>query len=172
MGATRSGGSESGRDRGYRTDRLPGSVGAVQGFQRVLAPIDFSPLSARVVEMAGRVVDPHGEIVLLHVIDWVPSVVEGAFVVAPNPKETRALHEEALAKLGELRKAHPDLPARADVVEGQPATEIVDYAEHWRADLLVIGSHGRSGLVGHLLLGSVAERVLRHARCTVLTVRV
>lgn len=144
----------------------------MQGFRKILAPIDFSALSARVLETAGNLVEPKGEIVLLHVVEWVPSVVEGAFVTAPNPKEMRSVREEALQKLESSRKAHPGLPIRADVVDGEPATEIVDYATRFGADLIVIGTHGRhTGIVGHLLLGSVAERVLRRASCAVLTVR-
>jgi nucleotide-binding universal stress UspA family protein len=142
----------------------------VQGFLRVLAPVDFSPTSSRVLELAGRVVATQGEVVLLHVVDWVPTVVEGAFVSVPNPRETKSFREDCLQKLEEQRRAHPDLNIRVEVVEGQAATEIVDFAQRMNADLVVIGTHSR-GALGHLLLGSVAEKVLRRAPCPVLTVR-
>jgi nucleotide-binding universal stress UspA family protein len=142
----------------------------VKGFQRVLAPIDFSASAARVVEMAGRVVDDGGEIVLLHVVDWVPTVVEGAFVGMPNVQETNRVRDQSMQKLEEMRRAHAGLPIRVEVVEGQPAAEIVDLAKRLPADVVVIGTHGRTG-IGHLLLGSVAERVLRRASCPVLVVR-
>ena len=142
----------------------------MKGFRRVVAPVDFSASSARVIEMAGRVVDDGGEVVLLHVVDWVPTVVEGAFVGAPNVRETKSLRDEALHKLEAVRRQHPGIPMRCEVIEGQPATEIVELAQRLPADVVVIGTHGRTG-IGHLLLGSVAERVLRRAPCPVLIVR-
>ena len=63
----------------------------------------------------------------------------------------------------------PGVPVEAVVRDGQAAAEIVDQAISMNADLLVIGTHGRSGFE-RLLLGSVAEKVLRKARCPVLTV--
>ena len=58
----------------------------------------------------------------------------------------------------------------ADVVRGDPDDAIVEYAREHGADLIVMGSHGHTGL-RHLLMGSVAEHVLRHAPCPVLIVR-
>jgi universal stress protein A len=142
----------------------------VKGFRRVLTPIDFSASSAHVLEMAGRVVEDGGEVVLLHVVDWVPTVVEGAFVGMPNVRETQSLRDQSMHKLVEIKRAHPDLPIRPEVIEGQPAAEIVDLAQRLPADVVVIGTHGRTG-IGHLLLGSVAERVIRRAPCPVLVVR-
>jgi nucleotide-binding universal stress UspA family protein len=142
----------------------------VKGFRHVLTPIDFSASSTRVLETAARVVEDGGEIVLLHVVDWVPTVVEGSFVGVPNVRETKSLRDESLQKLVEIRRAHPELTIRPEVVEGQPAAEIIDLAQRLPADIVVIGTHGRTG-IGHLLLGSVAERVLRRAPCPVLVVR-
>jgi nucleotide-binding universal stress UspA family protein len=59
----------------------------------------------------------------------------------------------------------------AHVLEGEPAATIVGFAAEHRADLIVIGTHGRTGVM-HLALGSIAERVVRYAHCPVLTVRV
>jgi nucleotide-binding universal stress UspA family protein len=56
------------------------------------------------------------------------------------------------------------------VLEGVPYTCIVDYAKEWHADLIVMGTHGRTGL-SHMLTGSVAERVVRLAPCSVLVTR-
>lgn len=57
------------------------------------------------------------------------------------------------------------------VLEGEPATTIVDFANRHKSDLIVMGTHGHSGLI-HLALGSTAEKVVRRAHCPVLTVRV
>ena len=58
---------------------------------------------------------------------------------------------------------------RTKFVDGNPATEIVGYAHENDADVLVVGTHGRTGLA-RAMLGSVAEKIIRHARCAVLTV--
>lgn len=64
----------------------------------------------------------------------------------------------------------PAIACRHHLLHGDPATQIVQFAEDEGVDLIVMGTHGRTGLK-HLLMGSVAEHVLRHARCPVLVVR-
>lgn len=59
----------------------------------------------------------------------------------------------------------------AHVLQGEPATTIIEFATDHHADLIVMGTHGRTGVM-HLALGSVAEKVVRHAHCPVLTVRI
>jgi nucleotide-binding universal stress UspA family protein len=63
------------------------------------------------------------------------------------------------------------LNVEAAVEEGDPKSKILDTAKHWGADLIVLGSHGRKGLV-HFLVGSVSEAVARHAKCSVEIVRI
>ena len=133
-------------------------------------PLDFSARSSRLIELAAGLVAPNGTLRLMHVVEWVPSVVEGAFVGYANPRDIRALHKDSQQKLDALSKAAGVPGVVAEVVEGSPAQSILEVAERDKSDLIVIGTHGRSGL-GHLLLGSVAEKVLRRAPCPVLTVR-
>lgn len=78
--------------------------------------------------------------------------------------------EEMRAQLRNLMPGDFEGDWDADVVRGDPDDSIVDYAQEHGADLIVMGSHGRTGL-RHLLMGSVAEHVLRHASCPVLIVR-
>lgn len=87
----------------------------------------------------------------------------------------KEIHDAAEQKLGE-QWAHV-VPAdyrgpapKLMTVSGSPAVEICDFAESVKADLIVIGTHGRTG-IGHILIGSVAENVVRHSPCAVLTVR-
>jgi nucleotide-binding universal stress UspA family protein len=79
---------------------------------------------------------------------------------------------DAVARLkGPLRRADVEqLHATADAIIGTPALSIVEYAEGHHIDMIVMGTHGRGGM-SHLLMGSVAERVVRTATCPVLTVR-
>lgn len=73
-------------------------------------------------------------------------------------------------QLTEVRPSNAKVPVRHAFLEGDPATEIVKYATAHHSDVLVIGTHGRTG-VDRLVLGSVAERVMREAPCSVLVVK-
>ncbi len=73
-------------------------------------------------------------------------------------------------QLTDVRPLNPKIPVRHAVLEGDPASEIVRYAADQQADVIVIGTHGRTG-VDRLVLGSVAERVMREAHCSVLVVK-
>ncbi len=144
-------------------------------FARILVTTDFSGTGDHAITHAFRLAADHGaEVLLCHVIDVLPE---------PNPlyahyypkdrfdpqraaEETRAAllarmpHDEALARV----------PHRAVVGEGAAVEEILRIAAEEKVDLVVIATHGRSGLK-HVLLGGVAERVIRHAHCPVLVVR-
>ena len=73
-------------------------------------------------------------------------------------------------KLRQLRPTDPKVRVEHRLVEGETATEILRLGQEMKCDLIVLGTHGRTGL-GRLLMGSVAERVVRKARCPVLTVK-
>jgi universal stress protein A len=84
-------------------------------------------------------------------------------------KEVRASSEQKLAALV-LQQVPQGIPAETCVRTGRPATEIVAAAREMDADLIIISTHGHTGLK-HVLMGSTAENVVRHAPCPVLTVR-
>jgi len=144
-------------------------------FRRILVPTDFSPTSDAALEYARILAAKFGSSVqILHVIDDPTAASE--FVpdgFAPSTDGIRtALLDQAHTRLERLmnlvdRSRHH---AHAEAVLGLPAQSIIDYATATGIGLIVMGTHGRTGLA-HLLMGSVAEQVVRTAPCPVLTVR-
>jgi nucleotide-binding universal stress UspA family protein len=133
----------------------------VARIQRLLVPTDFSVCSMRALRYAEELARRFGaEIVLVHVDESLVARSELAGL-------REAVAGEELERLVALLEKR-GVPARAVVRSGGAAEEIAEEAES--ADLVVMGTHGRTGLA-HVLMGSVAERVVRHARCPVLTVR-
>lgn len=142
--------------------------------RRILAPSDFSDHSLPPVRYAAELADKFGaELVLLHVVQdlalVLPDAVMPTAVASPDIGAMVDAAKDGLAalvdKLG-LAGRNP----RTEVRVGSPAAEVVAAAADLKADLLCIGTHGRTGL-SHLLMGSVAESIVRHAPCPVLTVR-
>jgi len=143
---------------------------------RILVPTDFSEPSDAALEYAATLAGRLGaSLHLLHVFED-PYLSGGAFAAemyAPIPADLRdTLLTEAKKQLEDrLAKLAADrFQATADVYTGPTARAIADYAKANDLDLIVMGTHGRGGMA-HLLLGSVAERVVRTAPCPVLTVR-
>jgi nucleotide-binding universal stress UspA family protein len=133
----------------------------------ILHPTDFSRNSESAFHMACALARDYGaRLALLHVKP-LPTVAYGEFGALP-PEATDHL-EEIKERLARLQPT--DLPAvDRYVVEGEIAWEILRMAKELKCDLIVMGTHGRSGL-GRLLMGSVAELVVRKAGCPVLTVK-
>jgi nucleotide-binding universal stress UspA family protein len=152
-------------------------VGAPAGymvtFRHVLCPIDFSEPSQRALAYAVAFADWHkARLAVMHVAPtFEPSLVPPVRYDEPGDVVFPVQREEVLEALHRMAKAAGASPSRVDAVAeaGGPASMILDRAVSWPADLLVIGTHGRSGL-DRALLGSVAERVMHKAPCAVLTV--
>ncbi len=139
------------------------------GFSSILVPLDFSELAGAVVSVAQRVLAPEGSVCLLHVVEWVSPVTEGTFGIYPNRKDIEKYRRQAEEKLRAHKKDFSGAALRVDVREGRPATCILEALTEIQPGAIVMGTHGR-GRLDHLLLGSVAERVLRKATCPVVTV--
>jgi nucleotide-binding universal stress UspA family protein len=144
-------------------------------FTRILVPTDFSPASAAAFATATELAEPfRASITLLHVLeDPYATSAYAAEVYGYLPqglKETWQRNAEAHLLKVLPAEERDRIGASSEVVFGSPAQAIVEHAEGRGFDLIVMGTHGRSG-VAHLLLGSVAERVVRTAPCPVLTVR-
>ncbi len=141
--------------------------------RRVLFPSDFSPGAESAARWAEALTRAFGaELVLLHVLDLslaglagLPTQVAMMPAVDELIERVRAETAEEMSKLG---ARFPQ--ARTIVREGPPRGTILHVASEVGADLIVMGTHGRSGLA-HVLFGSVAEHVVRHSTIPVLTVR-
>lgn len=132
----------------------------------ILVPTDFSESSAEALRLACALArDYEAKIVLLHVAP--PPIVGGTLAVPVDPRYYREALDEELAKVepAELRGR-----VERHLREGDAASEVLRMAEEKHCDLIVMGSHGRK-LIGRLLLGSVAEMVMRSAPCPVLIAR-
>ncbi len=141
----------------------------------ILVPIDFSAASMHALDYAvelGR--STRAKLIVVSALDVIPfsspfGVGAGTPDLATLLGEQRQLCDDQLAKVAkELKKRRID--CRTVLLDGVPSEQIVAAAKKLKADLIVMSTHGRSGL-SHMLLGSVAEKVVRMASCPVLTVR-
>ena len=141
---------------------------------RILVPVDFSPHANRAVRYAVTLAAQfNARVELLHVVEdpFVSGVWSSELYMPSMPELLSTLTAKAGLRLGDLKATLPTtIVADAAVVVGHPKETIPDHARDGRFDLIVMGTHGRSGL-SHLVMGSVAERVVRKAPCPVLTVR-
>lgn len=140
----------------------------------ILVPTDFSSCATRAAEEALAFVKSFGgELFFLHALDM--------HAIYPDAYGLKAawlpqLRPEAFPSHGEWQEFFHRLPSLENVTwherteEGRPAAAIVHLAAESKADLIVMGTHGRTGLA-HMLLGSVAEQVVRTAACSILTIR-
>ncbi|MDR7523356.1 MAG: universal stress protein, partial [Armatimonadota bacterium] len=134
---------------------------------------DFSASSDAALEWAQALGQAFGaRLILLHVVDTTASGLMGGpgGVLMPPPPQALLddLRAEAKTSMAALAARVPGAETR--IVEGSPRQEILRAAAEMKADLIVMGTHGRSGLA-HLLFGSVAEHVVRHASVPVFTIR-
>lgn len=138
--------------------------------RRLLLPVDFSDASLKATDYAVELSRRFGAAIhLLHVIED-PVVYLPMFESYPMPSR------EEFETYAQDRLENWILPEDAEgcqlellCVHGRPPTKIVEYASDCQVDLIVLGTHGR-GAAAQVFLGSVAERVVRHAPCPVLTV--
>jgi nucleotide-binding universal stress UspA family protein len=138
--------------------------------QTILVPTDFSELATEAVDFAFLMCEQmKTSMIFLYVDEW------------PDHSGSNApLHNEygiykkddATALLNDLvqRAKGQGLKGSKELVDGVPNVEIIRIAKKWSADLIVIGTHGRTGLT-HLMVGSQADRVLRESTCPVVTVK-
>lgn len=137
--------------------------------KKILVPIDFSEFSYKSLDYAvAFALQSQAEIVLLHVVplNYVDAEVI-AFDFSQLEKQTAASCESRLQRLREER-VDPALPSSARVAIGRPLEEIVGTAQKIGADLIIMSTHGYTGLK-HAFLGSTTENVVRYAPCPVLT---
>lgn len=142
--------------------------------KHILVPTDFSKFSRAALNYAMAFAEKFdAELHLLHVVQnlalMIPDTVNVVPPVGPSMEQFIIAVQNALDRL--IQENQLDrFPVHKEVREGTPFYEIIQYAKQQEMDLIVMGTHGHSGLA-HVLLGSVAEKVVRKAPCPVLTIR-
>jgi len=148
----------------------------MERLKKILVPTDFSRCSETALELASELAESFGATIdLLHVWDAPPFISPETMVGAIGESQTLAnlvkrQAESQMEKFVESARAK-GFPVKAVRIEhGAPAPTIVDVAKQGDYDLVALGTHGRTGL-SHLVIGSVAEKVVRYSDRPVLTVR-
>lgn len=139
--------------------------------RKIVVPIDFSSFSYKSLDYAAAFArNTRAEVMLLHVVplNYVDAEVV-AFDFSQIEQQTALSSRSRLERLREARVA-PDIKASVSVCIGRPVEEIVAAAKKWDADLIIMSTHGYTGLK-HAFLGSTTENVVRYAPCPVLTLR-
>jgi nucleotide-binding universal stress UspA family protein len=159
------------RDKPSRTAASCGSTPSHFRLKRILVPIDFSDCAKKALQYAIPLAQEHeAALTLLYVVPAHYAVGEyGGFNYASLEAEMRASGDKQLAVLTK-DEVRGEVPVETVVCSGSPAAEIIQVAATLPADLIVISTHGRTGL-RHVFVGSVTEYVVRHAPCPVLVVR-
>jgi nucleotide-binding universal stress UspA family protein len=138
--------------------------------KRILCATDFSPASDPAWDFAQRLAGAvRADLLLVHVLRWIPVAFDGAFDAGTYQRLLDDERREAQARLDRLAP-EGGLRVTKRLEDGPPAARILSVAESEGVDLLVVGTHGRTGL-NRLLMGSVAEHVVQAASCPVVTVR-
>lgn len=146
-------------------------------WNKIVYPTDFSSAAEAALDTAQRLAcDSNSLLLIAHVVEPVPAAIPGT--VAPpvtiggtdlSDPQQRAI-KEAREKLTTIVPGDPSIRFEHRLLEGRASDAILQLAEEEQADLIVMGTHGQTGMK-RLLMGSVAEKVARHASCPVLTLR-
>ncbi|SEJ58367.1 Nucleotide-binding universal stress protein, UspA family [Deinococcus reticulitermitis] len=139
------------------------------GFQRILIGIDFSPASLGALEVV-RARFPGAQLRLAHVTDAravaTPDVLGGVTPVLPDAGLLQTLEDADAMRLATLVRDGED----TELLVGDPVTGLLEAAQHWGADLIVVGTHTQ-GAIEHFFLGSSAEKIVVRSPVPVLCVR-
>lgn len=141
--------------------------------EKIVCPVDFSMYANHALEYAIAFAQKYSaQLKLVHVMETVSVTFAYSEIDVIDPSLHERLREDYENRLAELaaqtRERHE--PVIPEMRFGKPFSEIIAAAKEWDADLIVMATHGRTGLE-HALIGSVAEKVVRKAPCPVLTIR-
>jgi nucleotide-binding universal stress UspA family protein len=161
------------RFRGELAHLFHSSIRAMKPFSKILVPVDFSPHSSRALQLASDLSRRYDAgVELAHVYHPMAYALPDGFVLFSSAQLSAMLVEfgSLLEQAKQEALAAGAVRVSTKLLQGVPFAEIIDFAQESGCDLIVMGTHGRTGLK-HALLGSVTERVVRKAPCPVLTVR-
>lgn len=137
----------------------------------ILHPTDFSAPSDYAFRLACSLARDHGaRLLVLHVFERQALAYPGVMTPPPPPPASAEQRDAALEQLHRIKPRDAAIAVEHLLAEGIPATAILQVAQERHCDLIVMGTHGRTGL-SRLLIGSVAEQVVRNATCPVLTIK-
>lgn len=142
----------------------------IMNIHTIVFPTDFSQYNQAALEFASRLAAESGatlHIVYVHDVRELNAAGDAAYTMAANWEEEQAAAETRIKSIG---PTIPTVKVERHCLTGTPEAELVDFAKEKNADLIVMASHGRTGL-SRLLMGSVAEAVMRRATCPVLIVK-
>lgn len=142
-------------------------------WEKIICPVDFSKISLEALKIAEDIVrECGGKLYLVHILEPILAPTDFTFGPLTMSDVEEKLSEKALEGLKDLAKNLSISPEKVEIKVGKgiASQEIVKFAEEIKADLIVMGTHGYTGLT-HALLGSTAERVVRRAPCPVLTLK-
>jgi nucleotide-binding universal stress UspA family protein len=133
--------------------------------KKILFPTDFSHTGDAALEMATALARDSGSTLLIVHVEEPPVAYGGGelYYGVPNPAT-----DDLRKMLYEVKPLDPAVPCEHHLIAGDPASSIVRFAEEQQVEMIVLGTHGRTGL-SRLLMGSVAEVIVRKAKCPVLT---
>jgi len=144
----------------------------IEGFKHIMLPVDFSAHSDRAMEYAAWLA--HVCRATVHLVHIVANPADAMYEPADAPHWVLVEHAQqtATARLEQAARTAfaAENPHRLHVGVGDPYEKLMDIARGIPADLIVMSTHGRGG-VAHLVMGSVAEKIVRHAPCPVFVVR-
>jgi universal stress protein A len=142
-------------------------------FRHILAPTDFSDYSKKAVASALELAKKFGaKLTILHVVELPPYPIEGYVPPSVSASFLEDLERQATQDLAQLvpEAASANVELVRLVAVGTPYRKIIETAEAEQVDLIVMATAGRTGF-SHMVMGSIAERVVRTATCPVLTIR-
>ena len=158
-------------EKSLKDNAAPAVAKSPFAMRRILVPIDFSDCSRKALRYAIPLAKAHGAaLTLLYVVP--PALGVGEFGATEYAQWEASMREAGEQQLAELRseEVHEEIVADSLVRAGSPAREIIETARALPVDLIVISTHGRTGL-SHVFLGSVTEHVVQRAPCPVFVVR-
>ena len=140
--------------------------------KKILCPVDFSEISANALEYAVFLASHHhADLLLLHVVEHLHEFDHYQILVFTPQELTEKMEKQAYEELRKLTEPiKKTIKVETVIRQGKAFVEIIREAKEKDMDMIVMGSHGRTG-ISHMLIGSVAEKVVRKAHCTVLIVR-